>query len=46
MLFMGKAASIFSRELISRSNDSDCDGGIKLYVKGIYGSVSFEKAYA
>ncbi len=27
-------------------NDNDCNGGIKLYVKGIYGSVSFEKAYA
>lgn len=27
-------------------NDSDCNGGIRLYVKGIYGSVSFEKAYA
>lgn len=27
-------------------NDTDCNGGIRLYVKGIYGSVSFEKAYA
>lgn len=26
-------------------NDSDCQGGIRLYVKGIYGSVSFEKLY-
>lgn len=27
-------------------NDSDCQGGIRLYVKGIYGSVSFEKLYS
>lgn len=27
-------------------NDSDCQGGIRLYVKGIYGSVSFEKIYS
>ena len=28
------------------ANDSDCQGGIRLYVKGIYGSVSFEKLYS
>lgn len=27
-------------------SDSDCAGGIRLYVKGIYGSVSFEKLYS
>ena len=27
-------------------NDSDCQGGIRLFVKGIYGSVSFEKLYS
>lgn len=26
-------------------NDSDCQGGIRLYVKGAYGTVSFEKKY-
>lgn len=26
-------------------NDEDCDGGLRLYVKGVYGSVSFEKLY-
>ena len=28
------------------TGDSDCNGGIRLYVKGIYGSVSFEKKYS
>lgn len=27
-------------------NDSDCQGGIRLYVKGAYGTVSFEKKYS
>ena len=27
------------------TGDSDCAGGLRLYVKGIYGSVSFEKLY-
>lgn len=27
-------------------SDSDCTGGIRLYVKGIYGSVSFEYLYS
>lgn len=27
-------------------NDADCAGGIRLYVKGIYGSVSFEHLYS
>lgn len=28
------------------TGDTDCNGGIRLYVKGIYGSVSFEKKYS
>ena len=27
-------------------NDSDCDGGVRLYIRGVYGSVSFEYKYA
>lgn len=27
-------------------NDTDCDGGIRLYVRGVYGNVSFEYLYA
>ena len=27
-------------------NDNDCNGGVRLYVKGVYGSVSFELKYS
>lgn len=27
-------------------NDEDCDGGLRLYVRGVYGSVSFEFPYS
>ena len=35
-----------SVDITAMRNDSDCNGGVRLYVKGVYGSVSFELTYA
>ena len=35
-----------SVDITEMRNDSNCNGGIRLYVKGVYGSVSFELPYA
>lgn len=32
-------------DITEMKNDADCNGGIRLYVNGIYGSVSFEHKY-
>lgn len=32
-------------DITEMRNDSDCNGGVRVYVKGIYGSVSFEHKY-
>ena len=34
-----------SVDITAMRNDSDCNGGVRLYVKGVYGSVSFELKY-
>lgn len=33
-------------DITEMQNDSDCNGGVRLYVKGAYGSVSFEYSYS
>jgi len=33
-------------DITEMRNDSDCNGGVRVYVKGIYGSVSFEHKYS
>lgn len=33
-------------DISEMKNDADCNGGIRLYVQGIYGSVSFEHSYS
>lgn len=33
-------------DIAEMRNDSDCNGGVRVYVKGIYGSVSFEHKYS
>lgn len=35
-----------SVDITEIKNDSDCDGGVRLYVKGAYGSVSFEQFFS